>query len=76
MHTVPYITLGSLAKRYPGLQVWQIRRLYERGILPEPPRVAGLRIIPLEDVPTTVAALKSAGYLSRLAIAVEAADAS
>ncbi len=76
MHTVPYVTLGALAKQYPGLQVWQIRRLYERGILPEPPRVAGLRIIPLEDVPQTVAALKQTGYLPLLAIEQEASRAS
>ena len=76
MHVVPYLTLGALAKRYPGLQVWQIRRLYERGILPEPPRVAGLRIIPIEDVAKTVAALQRAGYLSRMAIEQEAVHAS
>lgn len=76
MNAVPYLTLGALAKRFPGLQVWQIRRLYERGILPEPPRIAGLRIIPIDDVPKTVVALKNAGYLSRLAIVREASHAS
>ncbi|HQR07137.1 MAG TPA: hypothetical protein PLN21_09960 [Gemmatales bacterium] len=68
MQAVPYLTLGALAKRYPGLQVWQIRRLFERGLVPEPPRVAGLRIIPIDDVPKIVTALKNAGYLTRFAI--------
>lgn len=63
--TVSYLALGDLAKRYPGLQVWQIRRLYERGILPEPPRIAGMRVIPVEDVLKTVVALRKAGYLPK-----------
>ena len=31
-------TLGDLARRF-NCPVWAIRRVYERGLLPEPPRV-------------------------------------
>lgn len=64
-----YLTLGDLAKRYPGLQVWQIRRLYERRILPEPGRIRGARVIPARDVPKVERALRKAGYLPELVTA-------
>jgi hypothetical protein len=59
--TVP-LTLGDIARRY-GLQTWQVRRLYERRILPEPARVGSARVVHPDDLPKIEAALRQAGYL-------------
>jgi DNA-binding transcriptional MerR regulator len=44
MSESPYLTLGAAAQRL-GCQAWQIRRLFERGLLPEPPRVGAYRVL-------------------------------
>jgi hypothetical protein len=62
MNTAPPFTLGKAASRL-GCQAWQIRRLFERGILPEPGRVGAYRVIPERDLPKIKAALIEAGYL-------------
>jgi hypothetical protein len=51
MKTSPPMTLGVAASRL-GCRPWQIRRLFERGILPEPGRVGAYRVIPERDLPT------------------------
>jgi hypothetical protein len=55
-------TTGALARRF-GCREWQVRRLFERGILPEPPRVGCYRFVPSENVPAVEAALLRARYL-------------
>ena len=56
------LTLGAVAKLY-GVRLWQVRRLYERGILPEPERVARYRVVPRDDLPRIEATLRACGYL-------------
>lgn len=46
-----------------GIQGWRIARLFELGIVPEPPRVAGRRLIPESMVPEIVRALTGKGWL-------------
>ena len=55
-------TIGDLARRF-GCPVWAIRRLFERGLLPEPPRVGPYRVVAEPDVPAVETALRAAGYL-------------
>jgi hypothetical protein len=55
-------TLGAVAKRY-GVRLWQVRRLYERRILPEPARLGLYRVVTDADLPTIHRALIAAGYL-------------
>jgi DNA-binding transcriptional MerR regulator len=57
------LTLGNVAKQL-GVPIWAIRRLYERGILPEPARVALYRVVSADDLPAIEVALRRAGYLS------------
>lgn len=47
-----------------GVDVWRIRRLFEDGTLPEPPRFAGKRAIPRSLVPRIVDALRARGWLA------------
>lgn len=56
------MTLGDVARKY-GLQTWQVRRLYERRILPEPSRVGSSRAVPETDLPVIEAKLIEYGYL-------------
>jgi hypothetical protein len=46
-----------------GLPSWKIRRVFEDGQLPEPPRVAGRRLLTDADVPVIVEALTARGWL-------------
>jgi hypothetical protein len=43
---------------------WRVRRLYELGVLPEPPRFANKRIICPSAIPTIVDALRQRGWLT------------
>ncbi len=47
--------------------VWAVRRLFERGSLPEPPRVGRLRVFSPGDLPVIRRALVKAGYLAEAA---------
>jgi len=58
----PVVTIGDAAKRF-GVQPWQVRRLFERGLLPPAPRVGAYRVIAVEDLEKVEAALKAVGYL-------------
>jgi DNA-binding MarR family transcriptional regulator len=48
-----------------GVQAWRINRLFALGLVEEPDRVAGRRMIPRSMVPRIVAALEERGWLSR-----------
>jgi DNA-binding transcriptional MerR regulator len=56
------ITIGSAAAQL-GVEPWQVRRLYERGLLPPAARVGPYRVIDLGDLPRVKTALRDAGYL-------------
>jgi DNA-binding transcriptional MerR regulator len=60
----PPLTIGAVARRY-GCPPWQIRRLFERGLLPPAPRVGAYRVIAAADLPQVEEALRAAGYLPR-----------
>lgn len=47
-----------------GVEVWQIRRIYKSGNLPEPPRAGLYRLIPRTDLPLIIDALRNRGWLS------------
>jgi hypothetical protein len=48
-----------------GTAEWRVRRLFEDGSLPEPPRFAGKRAIPTTSIPAVVDALRQRGWLSK-----------
>jgi hypothetical protein len=57
-----YYTLGDIARRH-GCFVWQLRKLFERKLLPEPTRIGIYRVVAEEDLPAVEKALKDAGYI-------------
>jgi DNA-binding transcriptional MerR regulator len=63
MQDHPYLTVGDVAARC-GVTAWQIRRLFERGLLPPAARLGPYRIIAEADLPKVEAALREAGYLA------------
>lgn len=62
--TTPYLTIGTVAARF-GVPPWQVRRLFERGLLPPAPRVGAYRVVAEAELPRVEAALVAAGYLQR-----------
>lgn len=46
-----------------GTETWRVRRLFEDGTLPEPPRFAAKRAIPRESVARILDALRARGWL-------------
>jgi hypothetical protein len=46
----PFHTVGAAARRY-GCRPWQVRRLFERGLLPPAPRVGAYRVFATADLP-------------------------
>ncbi len=62
MKPVRVHTLGDLARRF-DCPVWAVRRVFERGLLPEPPRAGPYRVVTEPDLPVIEAALRAAGYL-------------
>jgi hypothetical protein len=62
MQSPNVLTIGALAARY-GCRAWQIRRLFERGLLPAAPRVGPYRVVVASDLPLVERALREAGYL-------------
>ncbi len=60
--TCDVLTLGDVARRY-GCHVWQVRRLYERGLLTEAARVGTYRVVVASELPRVQRALIEAGYL-------------
>ena len=57
-----YLTTSDVARRL-GCRAWQVGRLFERGILPDPPRIGNFRVVPVEDLEKVKAALQTCGYL-------------
>lgn len=47
-----------------GTDEWRVRRLFEDGSLPDPPRFGGKRVIASNNVPNVAAALKARGWLT------------
>jgi hypothetical protein len=56
------LTLGEWSRIF-HRPVWMIRRLFERGFLPEPGRAGFYRVLPESDHDIIQAALRRAGYL-------------
>ncbi len=65
--TIRPLTLGQIATRY-GIQLWQVRRLFERNLVAESPRVGQIRVVYPDQLPTIEQALKAAGYLKNEAV--------
>ena len=57
------LTMGEVALHF-RVPVWQVRRLFERQLLPDAPRVGPYRVVKAEDLPEVKAALRRAGYLT------------
>lgn len=53
----------TTAARELGCAPWQLRRLFERGLAPDPERIGQYRIIRERDLPRLRRALESAGYV-------------
>ncbi len=60
------MTLGAVARHF-KCRTWQIRRLFERNLLPPAARVGTYRVIAAIDLPLVEKALRVAGYLPNLA---------
>lgn len=60
--SLPFVSVGDLAETL-GVQSWRIARLFELGILPEPPRTGRRRMIPKCWVPKVVDALRERGWI-------------
>jgi DNA-binding transcriptional MerR regulator len=56
------LTLGAVAKHF-GCRPWQVRRLFESGILSEPQRLGAYRVFYPEQLPAIELALRQRGYL-------------
>jgi len=59
---IRYLQLGDVAARL-GCREWQLRRLFERGLVPEPARAGRGRVFTEADLPALRSALVNAGYL-------------
>jgi DNA-binding transcriptional MerR regulator len=57
------LTIGDLARKF-NCPAWQVRRLFERGLLPPATRVGPYRVVAASDLPTVGRALQDAGYLT------------
>jgi len=60
----PILSVGEVADLL-TVQSWRIARLFELGVLPEPERVAGRRMIRADMVPKVVEALRARGWLAK-----------
>lgn len=63
------LTTAKLARRF-GVEVWKVRRVFERGMVPEPGRLGLVRVFSESDVPPIEAAMIRAGYLEPKAASV------
>jgi hypothetical protein len=57
-----YFSLGEAGDLL-STQSWRIARLFDMGILEEPPRVGRRRLIPESMIPIIAAALRERGWL-------------
>ena len=60
--TPSYLTTGEFGDAL-GIQAWRIARLFELGVVPEPQRIGGRRLIPKSLIPAIVDALRERGWL-------------
>ncbi|HEY7153807.1 MAG TPA: hypothetical protein VH575_07590 [Gemmataceae bacterium] len=58
----PGLTIGEVALRL-NCQQWQIRKVCNLGLYPEPPRFGNQRAFRESDLPKIKEALRKAGYL-------------
>jgi hypothetical protein len=58
------LSVGEVAELL-GTQAWRVARLYELGLIAEPPRIAGRRIIPITDLAEITVQLRLRGWLSK-----------
>jgi DNA-binding transcriptional MerR regulator len=56
------LTVGEVAARF-GVYAWQVRRVFEQGLMPPAKRVGAYRVVEEEDLRTIKAALERLGYL-------------
>jgi DNA-binding transcriptional MerR regulator len=56
------MTTTAAAKHF-GVKPWQVRRVYESGLVPPPARAGTYRLIGRADLPRVEEALRLAGYL-------------
>ena len=71
---IEFLTLGEIACRY-GCQLWQVRRLFERKIVPEARRIGNYRVVPEVELPDIESALLHAGYIAAPVNATAGIDA-
>jgi hypothetical protein len=62
-------TVGEVAQQF-GCREWQVRRIFERRLVPPARRIGQYRIITAEEMPAIEAALRSAGYLRSQEVAL------
>jgi hypothetical protein len=60
-------TVGQIAARY-AVPAWKVRRLFERGLVPQATRVGAYRVVPASELPVIEEALRLAGYMPREAV--------
>jgi hypothetical protein len=56
------LTTAKAAQHF-GVQTWQVRRIYEAGLLPPPDRAGAYRLIKPAELPALEEALRRRGYL-------------
>ena len=57
-------TIGQIAERF-GVPTWQVRRLFQRALLPPAKRLGVYRVFGEDDLKTIESALEKAGYSAR-----------
>lgn len=57
-----WLTVGQIAKRF-GVDMWQVQKLFERGLLPTPQKIGVYRVLPEAAMPAVEKALREWGYL-------------
>lgn len=57
-----FLTLGEVATHF-GVLDWKVRRLFQRGLLPQAQRFGRYRVFEKKELPTIAKALREAGYL-------------
>lgn len=64
MHATPELLTTSQVAALLGVEPWRIRRLYEEGLLSEPQRLGGRRLVSSRDLPAVIDSLRQKGWLS------------
>ena len=54
-----------------SVKTWQVRRLFEDGTLPDPPRLGLQRAIPREQISSIASALEKRGWLPKTEVAAK-----